>query len=87
MPRQDVMKRLEELLDELKQYFGDVVSARKHCARAQKYGLHVTPNHFYYPIPDTSILPIVTWTTPSEMPGVDMREEEQIELLNRVFSK
>ncbi len=79
--------QLEELLDELKQYFGDVVSARTHFALAQKYGLHVTPNHFYYPIPDTSILPAETWTTPSKMPGVEMNEDEQIELLNRVFAQ
>jgi hypothetical protein len=87
MTMKDAMQRLEEILGELRQYFGDVVSARNHFARAQKYGLHVTPNHFYYPIPDTSALPSEIWATPSEMPGVDMNEDEQIELLNRVFSK
>jgi predicted O-methyltransferase YrrM len=83
----DSIGRLDELLDELKQYFGDVLSARKHFALAQKYGLHVTPSHFYYPIPDTSNLPLETWTEPSEMVGVEMCEEDQIGFLENVFSK
>lgn len=47
----------------------------------ERLGLHVTPNHFYQPIPDTRDLGDETWQRRSEMPGVDMREAAQLELL------
>lgn len=47
----------------------------------QKLGFHVTPNHFYFPVPDTSQMRPSMWEHPSEMVGVDMNEAGQLELL------
>ncbi len=48
----------------------------------QSLGIHVTRVHFYHPIPDTRRLPPSLWEHRSEMVGVDMREAEQIRLLD-----
>jgi predicted O-methyltransferase YrrM len=50
----------------------------------ERLGVHVTPNHFYWPIPDTRRLPESLWTRPGEMPGVDLREDEQLKLLEEL---
>lgn len=47
----------------------------------ERLGVHVTPNHFYWPIPDTRRLPESLWTRRGEMPGVDLRVDEQLKLL------
>jgi hypothetical protein len=52
----------------------------------ERLGLHVTPNHFYQPIPDTRALGDDTWRRRSELPGVDMREAAQLALLDE-FSR
>lgn len=78
--------RLDELLDALKPYFGDVPAARRHFAAAQAKGLHITPNHFYSPIPDTRDLPPRLWSEASELPGIDMNETGQLELLTGAFA-
>jgi hypothetical protein len=80
-------QRLRELLAELRPHFADVLSARRNFELAQEYGLHVTPNHFYYPIPDTSVLPPAIWNRRSEMPGVNMDDANQLDLLETVFSR
>jgi len=51
----------------------------------QRLGIHITLNHFYYPIPDTRTLPEELWTRRSQLPGIDLRESAQLELL-REFS-
>jgi len=48
--------------------------------------VHVTPVHFYYPVPDTRELSARLWTAPSAVPGVDFNERAQLELLSR-FSR
>lgn len=53
--------------------------------RWEQAGLHLTPVHFYQPIPDTRALPDSLWASPSAMVGVDMREAAQLEWLERVF--
>ena len=52
--------------------------------RCQAHGLHVLPVHYYSPIPDTRELPDTLWTTTSAMPGVDLKEEEQLRFLTDV---
>jgi hypothetical protein len=51
----------------------------------EKYGLHVTPVHFYSPIPDTRKLPESIWTNESSLPGVDMNEDVQLDFLRTIF--
>lgn len=53
----------------------------------QECGIHVTPVHFYQPIPDTRALPESLWTRPSQMPGIDLNEKFQLELLSNCFPK
>jgi predicted O-methyltransferase YrrM len=49
----------------------------------ERHGWHLTANHFYSPIPDTLSLPDSIWKEPSELPGIDMREQAQVELLEQ----
>jgi hypothetical protein len=53
----------------------------------ERHGFHVTPAHFYQPIPDTQSLPETLWTQPSELVGIDMNEAMQLDLLRRHFPK
>jgi hypothetical protein len=53
----------------------------------EQHGLHITPVHFYQPIPDTRTLPESLWTQPSELPGIDMNDEVQLHLLRNCFPK
>jgi hypothetical protein len=49
----------------------------------ERRGYHITPNHFYQPIPDVQSLPEALWERPSELVGVDLREAEQLARLER----
>ncbi len=48
----------------------------------ERLGLHVTPVHFYEPIPDTRSLSDEVWTAPSELVGIDMNNENQLAMLD-----
>ena len=50
----------------------------------EKRGYHITPVHFYHPIPNTSELER-TYPMPTSVPGVDLRPDFQVELLEKVF--
>ena len=53
----------------------------------QRMGFHITLNHFYEPIPDTRTLKDELWLKHSDMVGVEMNEERQINLLSQFSSK
>src|SRR5438552_17827863 len=53
----------------------------------EQHGFHVTPVHFYQPIPDTKSLPQSLWDRPSELVGIDMNESGQLDLLRNCFPK
>jgi hypothetical protein len=53
----------------------------------ERHGFHVTPVHFYQPIPDTQALPESLWNRPSELVGVDMNDQVQLDLLRNHFPK
>jgi hypothetical protein len=48
---------------------------------AERAGVHVTPVHFYSPIPDVGTLDDLTWKSSGELPGVDLHWEQQESLL------
>jgi len=48
----------------------------------QRLGFHVTPSDFESPIPDTTKLKDNLWSKNSELVGVDINEEKQLELLS-----
>jgi hypothetical protein len=53
----------------------------------ERHGFHVTPVHFYQPIPDTQSLPETLWDGPGELVGIDMNDALQLDLLERHFPK
>jgi hypothetical protein len=53
----------------------------------ERHGFHVTPVHFYQPIPDTQSLPETLWSRPSELLGINMNDSMQLELLRGHFTK
>ena len=77
---------------ELAQFIARVVP---HCLQSKEFreifriwerkGFHVTPVHFYQPIPNTQNLPEALWDKPSELVGVDMNESTQLDLLRKHF--
>lgn len=52
----------------------------------QKLGLHVLPNHFYNPVPDTREFTDDFFCRRSEMVGIDIQEDQQLLLLEN-FTK
>jgi Methyltransferase domain len=60
---------------------------RKLFQNWEQHGFHVTPAHFYQPIPETQSLPDRLWTQPSELVGIDMNDSMQLELLRRHFPR
>jgi Methyltransferase domain len=53
----------------------------------EREGFHVTPVHFYEPIPDTQALPETLWSQPSELVGIDMNQSTQLDLLQNHFPR
>jgi len=50
-------------------------------------GYHITPVHFYEPIPDTRTLRDDIWLKQSELIGIDINEQGQIDLLRKFSSQ
>jgi len=48
----------------------------------QRHGFHLTPVNYYFPVPDTRCIPPETWEKPSQLAGVDLNEQGQLELLD-----
>jgi len=79
---------------ELSQFIATVIPHSLHSGRFheifpfwEKHGFHVTPVHFYQPIPDTQSLPDALWNTPSELVGIDMNDSFQLDLVRKRFPK
>jgi hypothetical protein len=79
---------------ELSQFIATVMPHCLHSGRFhemfpfwEKHGFHVTPVHFYQPIPDTQSLPDALWSTRSELVGIDMNDSFQLDLLRNHFPK
>lgn len=53
----------------------------------ERLGFHITPNHFYEPIPDTRTLKADLWQKQSELVGIDINKEGQINLLSQFSFK
>lgn len=50
-------------------------------------GFHITPNLYYQPIPDTRTLKPELWLRQSELVGVNMNEQNQIQFLSQISSR
>ena len=53
----------------------------------ERHGFHVTPVHFYQPIPDTQNLPETLWNRASQLAGIDLNDSAQLDLLTKHFPK
>ena len=53
----------------------------------ERFGFHITPNHFYQPIPDSRTLTDELWLKQTQLVGINMREQDQINLLNQFSAK
>jgi len=53
----------------------------------ERHGFHVTPVHFYQPIPDTQNLPETLWNRASQLAGIDLNDSVQLDLLTKHFPK
>ena len=47
----------------------------------EKLGFHIVPNHYYSPIPDTRMLTDEIFSRYTDLIGIDLNEDEQLELL------
>jgi predicted O-methyltransferase YrrM len=59
----------------------------EHFQRWEALGFHVTPAHYYQPIPDSRELPESLWSKRYDMVGVDMNEAFQVHLVREVFPR
>ena len=66
---------------------GRVINSSKTFSLCQRLGFHVTPNSFYHPVPDTRKLKEDLWSKRSELAGIDLNEQKQLELLSLFVSK
>lgn len=98
MSFKDLVKRARSLsatgenLDETARLLAQIIPVFLSEPNASKYfrfweenGFHLTPVHFYQPIPDTRTLGEDLWTSESELKGIDWNEAGQLDLLSRVF--
>jgi len=69
----------------IKRALGRVLTSQKTFELFQKFGVHIVPNHFYSPIPDTRALGAraAVWERESPLAGVDLNEAGQLEMLER----
>jgi len=54
---------------------------------AETLGVHILPAHFYSPVPAVDQLAEDLWSRASELPGIDMRESQQLDLLGTLAQK
>jgi len=90
----DEVKRRNIEISELSRFIAAVMPLclkstehRKLFLDWERHGFHVTPVHFYEPVPDTQSLPEMLWSQPSKLVGIDMNDSIQLELLRSHFTK
>lgn len=57
----------------------------KYFSLWQQHGFHITPNHFYQPIPNTTTLHNDLWNMESDLKGINMNIDGQLYFLRNVF--
>jgi len=77
----EIVRRVAPLMRRL--FTGD--NRNEYFRLFEEQGLHVTPVDSYEPIPDTRRLPDSLWGRESEMVGVDMNVDAQLQLICDVF--
>ena len=80
-PAQSWLIRLARKLHDNEKAFAVVRSAFR---TFQRIGLSVSPNHFYWPVPDLRALENRKWPTESDTPGLDLAVDRQLNFLQTV---
>lgn len=77
------------MISRLRHALGRLVFSRRTFELFQIVGIHITRRHFYSSIPDTRILKARTdfWDREMDLVGVDMRPDQQLELLDHLLPK
>lgn len=78
---------LAEVLATAAQPFAFTPLYEKYFPIFERYGLHLTPAHFYHPVPDTRLLDESLWEEPSQLVGVELNESAQLSLLKDTFPR
>jgi len=76
------------LLERIRNQVGSLLLTNKSFRIFRSVGVHLTPVHYYSPIPDLRDLLARSeiWDRPSDLVGVDMRPKDQLELMEGVFA-
>ncbi len=53
----------------------------------EKHGFHLTPVHFYSPIPEVSKLPEKIWEQSSVLIGIELKEQAQLAFMDQIYHK
>ena len=64
-----------------------ILTDKRYFPLWESKGYHITPVHFYEPIPDTRELKVDLWEKKSELIGVDLNEDTQLSLLQTFVSQ
>jgi hypothetical protein len=64
-----------------------LMSAKRHFSLWERHGYHVTPVHYYEPVPDVKSLPERLWHDPDELAGIRMNDDSQLALLELLSSR
>jgi hypothetical protein len=79
------LPRIAELLSDILPVYLRDPHALPYFEFWQSKGFHITPVHYYHPVPDTRQLPDELWESGTQMTGIDLNEPFQLELLRNVF--
>ena len=76
------------LFERIRNQIGSLLLTNKSFRIFRSLGVHLTPVHYYSPIPDLCDLLARSeiWDQPSDLPGVDMRPSDQLDLMEGVFA-
>lgn len=64
-----------------------LLTHKQHFHLWERRGYHITPVHFYEPIPDTRTFPDAFWAGLSDLPGINLNEQNQLALLSLFAAK
>lgn len=72
-----------------KGWLGPKLFSQRTFETLQRFGAHLTRRHYHSPIPDTAELAkrAELWQRESELPGIDMRPQEQLQWLREVAQR
>jgi SAM-dependent methyltransferase/thymidine kinase len=84
--RDDLGALVQEVLPSLRRLLAPGVR-KASFAMLEESGVHVTPVDCYQPFPDTRSLDDGIWQRRSELVGIDLNTEAQLELLTRQFPR